>query len=95
MECPFKEREMDFQIEKNIPVPEPHNSKHHELKRLCEQMEVGDSILLDDVMGQKAAGFIRKIWDRVDHPTLTGGDRVQRKATTRKVGDMRRVWRTG
>ena len=84
---------MDFQIEKNIPVPEPHNSKHHELKRVCEQMEVGDSILLDDATGHKAAGFIRKIWDE-EHSRLREGKRVQRKATTRKEGDMRRVWRT-
>ena len=79
---------MEFVIEKNVPVPPPTNSKHHELKRVCQAMEVGDSVLLDDKSGHRAANFIRHIWDQ-----SAGGGRVQRKATTRKEGENRRVWR--
>ena len=79
---------MDFQIEKNVPVPPGVNSKHHELKRVCAAMEPGDSLLLDNKTGHMAAGFIRKIFD--EH---VGGRRTQRKAVTRKEGLGRRVWR--
>ena len=77
---------MSFQIQKDVPLPTPANSKHHELKAVCDSMEVGDSLLLDDKVAHTAASFIRKIFD-------VGHDRSQRKATTRREGGMRRVWR--
>ena len=79
---------MEFQIDKNVPIPAPGHSKWQELRRACQAMEVGDSMLLDDKTGMKAAEFIRKIWDNPG-----GGRRIQRKATTRKEGNERRVWR--
>ena len=79
---------MEFVIEKDVPIPPPAHSKHHELKRMCEGMEVGDSVLLADKEGHTAANIIRHISDQ-----SAGGNRVKRKATTRKEGDNRRVWR--
>lgn len=79
---------MDFQIEKNVPVPPGVNSKHHELKVVCAAMEPGDSMFLSDKGGFMAASFIRRIFD--EHG---GNQRTQRKAVTRKEGSGRRVWR--
>ena len=78
---------MDFQIEKNVPLPAA-NSKHHKLRDVAKSMEPGDSLLLDDKSARMCATFIQRIFD--EHGI---GRRTQRKAATRKEGAMRRVWR--
>ena len=52
------------------------------LKRACQAMEVGDSMLLDDKAGMKAAELIRKIWDNPERGpahTAQGGNAEGRK----------------
>ena len=84
---PLEEREMGYQIEKDVPLPPTINSKHHELRAVCHSMEVGDSLLLDSKLAQTALQIIQKVWDD------DGTTRQQRKAATRKEGSQRRVWR--
>ena len=84
---PLEEREVSYQIEKDVALPHAMNSKHHELRAVCHLMEVGDSLLLDDKLARTAAHIIQKVWDD------DGTTRQQRKAATRKESGQRRVWR--
>lgn len=78
---------MEFKIDKDVPLPLSTNSKHHMLKDVAHSMVPGDSLLLDDKSARICAAFIRRIFDE-------DNGRSQRKAATRREGDMRRVWRT-
>lgn len=74
---------MGFKIDKDVPLP--RHSKYSPLKDVAHSMVPGDSLLLDDKSARICAAFIRRVFD--------GPGRIQRKAATRKEGDMRRVWR--
>jgi hypothetical protein len=75
---------MEFKIEKDIPLP--RRSKYSPLKEAAHSMVPGDSLLLDDRTARICAALIRRLFD--------GPGGAQRKAVTRKEGDMRRVRRT-
>ncbi len=68
-----------YQIEKDIPVPEPRASSG--LTATLRQMAPGDSILVGDSKAVGLVAYARK--------TMPEGT----KFTTRKEGDSRRVWR--
>ena len=75
---------MEFKIDKDVPLP--RHSKYSPLKDVAHSMVPGDSLLLDDRTARICAALIRRLFD--------GPGGAQRKAVTRKEGDMRRVWRT-
>jgi len=69
---------MEFQIEKNVPIPEGHG-RGTPLKYPWNKMEIGDSIVVPSKTGQQSA--------------LKYGQRYSLKFRTRKVDGGYRIWR--
>lgn len=75
-----------MQIEKGIPLPEPHRTKKGESKYPVKQLGIGDSFTIDKD-GHKSWAFVFNMITKAkdDHGI---------KLTTRLIDDnTRRVWR--
>jgi hypothetical protein len=74
----YKEETMGLQIEKGIPIPQS-GSRTHARKYPFDEMEIGDSVLVED--------------DRVYSAVSVYSKRNGKKYATRKVEGGIRVWR--
>lgn len=78
-----------FEIIKNVPMPVKYGSETYPF----QDMEIGDCFEVPIVAGRNKHGYIQE-QVKLSQAGIYWGKKLGFKFSTRKVGDVIRIWRT-